>query len=152
MICNSSTSRTAELSRHFSTANDSEIDKGNESITPPAPKTCILEGGSNRFARHCTNSDSTLGLFVCNHIVFSHVVAMTNYLLPSPPMQNTSLMGRILWSSKHYKKIYKQKKTNTKNTKTIQSKHIHNFQKIPQLEAIQVDFLLKLKANNLWTN
>jgi hypothetical protein len=33
---------------------------------------------------------------VCNHIVFSHVVAMTNYLLPSPPMQNTSLMGRIL--------------------------------------------------------
>jgi hypothetical protein len=35
-------------------------------------------------------------LFLCNHIVFSHVVAMTNYLLPSPPMQNTSLMGRIL--------------------------------------------------------
>jgi hypothetical protein len=27
-----------------------------------------------------------LPLFVCNHIVFSHVVAMTNYLLPSPPM------------------------------------------------------------------
>jgi hypothetical protein len=26
-------------------------------------------------------------LFVCNHIVFSHVAAMTNYLLPSPPMK-----------------------------------------------------------------
>jgi hypothetical protein len=35
-------------------------------------------------------------LFVCNHIEFSHVVAMTNYLLPFPLMQNTSLMGRIL--------------------------------------------------------
>jgi hypothetical protein len=34
--------------------------------------------------------------FVCNHIVFSHVVAMTNYQLPSPAMQTTSLMGRIL--------------------------------------------------------
>jgi hypothetical protein len=40
--------------------------------------------------------DSDVILVVCNHIVFSHVVAMTNYLLPSPPMQNTSLMGRIL--------------------------------------------------------
>jgi hypothetical protein len=42
------------------------------------------------------SEDDISFLFVCNHIVFSHVVAMTNYLLPSPPMQNTSLMGRIL--------------------------------------------------------
>jgi hypothetical protein len=26
-------------------------------------------------------------MYVCNHIVFSHVVAMRNYLLPSPPVR-----------------------------------------------------------------
>jgi hypothetical protein len=29
------------------------------------------------------NAGGFVCLFVCNHIVFSHVVAMTNYLLPS---------------------------------------------------------------------
>jgi hypothetical protein len=53
--------------------------------TEPA---CYI-GSGIRIASH-------VDLFVCHHIVFSHVVAMTNYLLPSPPMQNTSLMGRIL--------------------------------------------------------
>jgi hypothetical protein len=33
-------------------------------------------------------------VFVCGHIVLSHVVAMTKHLLSFPPVQNTSLMGR----------------------------------------------------------
>jgi hypothetical protein len=53
---------------------------------------------------HPCKSVACLCLFVCNHIVFSHVVAMTNYLLPSPPVQNTSLMGRIPRPPKYYKK------------------------------------------------
>jgi hypothetical protein len=43
-------------------------------------------------------------LFVCNLFVFSYVVPMTNYLLPSSPVQNTSLMGRIPRPPKYYTK------------------------------------------------
>jgi hypothetical protein len=34
-------------------------------------------------------------LFVCNHIVFSHLVAMTKYLIATPLVVATKLMGKI---------------------------------------------------------
>jgi hypothetical protein len=71
-------------------------------------------------------NSSLSGLFVCNHIVFSHVVAMTNYLLPSPPVQNASLMGRIPRPPMYYKKKKKKPTTPKVLQKNIQIKENKN--------------------------
>jgi hypothetical protein len=42
---------TAPGQEHFTIANDSEIDKGKESITPPAPKKSFWDRASNQLAR-----------------------------------------------------------------------------------------------------
>jgi hypothetical protein len=48
-------------------------------------------------------------LFVCNHIVFSHVVAITNYLLPSPPMKKHQPDGENPMTLKVLQKNLKNK-------------------------------------------
>jgi hypothetical protein len=62
-------------------------------------------------------------LFICDHIVFRHVVAMTNYLLPSPPVPNTNLIGTISRPPKYYQKspttpkVLQKKYTNKRQQK-----------------------------------
>jgi hypothetical protein len=48
---------------HYTIAKDSEIDKGKESITPPAPKKSLLDRASNRLAR--TVSQIRTGHWLC---------------------------------------------------------------------------------------
>jgi hypothetical protein len=39
------------ISQHYTTAKDTETERGNDSILPPAPKKSFLDGASNRLAR-----------------------------------------------------------------------------------------------------